>query len=121
MPAVETPKAKALPSTSQEGGGTLSPTKGMVAKLSKDAMSTCTMVTRRALTLRATRPMRMISMAMASALMAVSISPQPKPALLSSGPESSRTPGKASAMPTQAIKCGGRFMTSHCSRGTSGT
>lgn len=36
----------------QEGGGTLSPTRGMVAKLSKEAMSTCTMVTRRALTLR---------------------------------------------------------------------
>ena len=35
-----------------------------MAKLSKEAMSTCTMVTRRALTLRATRPMRMISMAM---------------------------------------------------------
>ncbi len=123
--ALAMPSPQAAQTTSQENSGTRSPATGIRPKLNAEATATCTSVMRRAFTLGAARPMRMISAAMASAPKAVSISPLPapaaNPAATPSDPESKTKPGKASAMPSQAIRPGACRITPHCSSGTSGT
>ena len=119
--ALARPSPQAAHTTIQENPGTCSPVTGIRAKLRREATVTCTSVMRRAFTSGATRPIRIISAAIARAPSAVRISPRPNPAETPSGPESRINPGKARAMPVQAMRPGACRITIHCSRGTRGT